>query len=79
MLGGGTPLDIDYGKEIQGREGILSEVQQDGRVLNELVVAPQGDYMQLFNAVFETIRLGKPYFVSEEQILWQLEILEPSR
>jgi scyllo-inositol 2-dehydrogenase (NADP+) len=79
LLGGGTPLDIDYGREIQGREGVLSEVQQDGRILNEFVAAPKGDYMQLFNAVFETLRLGKPYFVSEEQILWQLEILEPSR
>jgi len=32
--------------------------------------------MLLFDAVYDQIRNDKAYFVTEEQIYWQLEILE---
>ncbi|WP_270089775.1 Gfo/Idh/MocA family protein [Sphingobacterium sp. SYP-B4668] len=79
LLNGMTPLTDDYGREAEGQEGILTEVQEDGLLVSEAIAASKGDYMHLFDAVFAAIRHNQPYFVSEDQILWQLEILEPSR
>ncbi|MBE8723099.1 Gfo/Idh/MocA family oxidoreductase [Sphingobacterium pedocola] len=75
---GMSPLDPSYGLEHEGQDGLLTVILDD--VTEEIDVSPEkGDYMQLFDAVYQTIRLREPYFVTAEQILCQLEILAPAK
>lgn len=75
---GMSPLDPSYGLEHEGQEGLLTVILDD--VTEEIDVSPEkGNYMQLFDAVYQTIRLREPYFVTAEQILCQLEILAPAK
>ncbi|WP_140936903.1 Gfo/Idh/MocA family oxidoreductase [Sphingobacterium lumbrici] len=75
---GVTPLDPSYGIEHEGQEGLLTVIL-DGTVDEIDIASEKGNYMQLFDAVYRTIRLREPYFVTAEQILCQLEILAPSK
>ncbi|MEJ7663887.1 MAG: hypothetical protein WKG07_32325 [Hymenobacter sp.] len=38
--------------------------------------AEPGTYLDLFEAAYQTIRYGQPYPIMEEELVWQLEILE---
>jgi predicted dehydrogenase len=78
LLSGMKPLDPIYGVEEDGAEGLLTLREGDARE-DIRVVADKGDYMQLYDEVYEAIRHDKPYFVTPEQILWQLDILSGKR
>jgi predicted dehydrogenase len=67
--------DKSYGVEKPGNEGCLTYLKENESI-TERIPAEQGNYMELFNAVFETIRNDEPYFVKPQEILAQLEILE---
>ena len=79
LIQGILPNAAEYGVEKLGSEGILSTRGKDGQLLKQRVVSQRGNYMELFDNVYETIRNGKPYFVTRDQINWQLEILEPAK
>lgn len=79
LLSGVKPDSPYYGVEYPGSEGMLT-VRAEGGGFERISVPPErGDYNRLFDEVHAAIRLGKPYFISSEHILWQLEILEPSK
>ncbi|GAA4353357.1 oxidoreductase [Hymenobacter saemangeumensis] len=65
-----------YGRETPGQEGRLTLVAADGSLTTTADPAPAGDYLQLFEAVYQTIRHGRPYPIREEQLRWQNELLE---
>jgi scyllo-inositol 2-dehydrogenase (NADP+) len=67
--------DISYGEEKPGNEGCLTYLNEN-EIITESIPAESGNYMELFNAVYETIRNGEPYFVNHQEIIAQLEILE---
>ncbi|MDB5120898.1 MAG: oxidoreductase [Sphingobacteriales bacterium] len=71
-----SPLDSEYGLEPEGQEGKLTLVSKDGIKTSEAVPSKRGEYMQIFEAVFQTLRNEKPFPISQEQILWQMELLE---
>ncbi|UIR56656.1 Gfo/Idh/MocA family oxidoreductase [Sphingobacterium sp. SRCM116780] len=75
LIAGIWPLDNHYGEENEHAEGLLTYLE-NGDIISESIKANKGNYMFLFDAVYEQIRNNKPYFVTEEQIYWQLEILE---
>src|SRR5690606_22767706 len=79
LIQGMLPSDLAYGLEEVGKEGILTFRGEDGQFSQQKVISERGDYMLLFDAVYETIRNGKPYFVTQDQINWQLDILEPAK
>lgn len=66
----------EYGIESEETAGILTTVNEDGSKTRETIVAEKASYLNVFNDVYETIRNGKPYPVTEAQIVKQLEILE---
>jgi scyllo-inositol 2-dehydrogenase (NADP+) len=76
LLQGIKPTAPEYGKEEKDREGILTTIDAAGQKTQELVPAEKGDYKQLFNAIYESIAHHQAYPVKEEEIIWQLEILE---
>ncbi|UPZ36671.1 Gfo/Idh/MocA family oxidoreductase [Sphingobacterium sp. PCS056] len=75
LLAGVSPIDDHYGEENEDALGLLTYLEHDN-LISEQLKALKGDYMQLFDAVYEQIRNNRAYFVTEEQIYWQLEILE---
>ncbi|MCS3557355.1 MULTISPECIES: Gfo/Idh/MocA family oxidoreductase [unclassified Sphingobacterium] len=75
LIDGISPIDEHYGEENEHAEGLLTYLEQ-GNMVSERLKALKGNYMLLFDAVYDQIRNDKAYFVTEEQIYWQLEILE---
>lgn len=71
-----SPLDKAYGVEPDGSEGVLITIDADGNKISKYSTALKGNYSRLFDAVYAQIRKDEPYPVKEEEILWQLEILE---
>ena len=71
-----SPLDRSYGIEPDGAEGIMTTIDAEGNKSSSYHTAVKGNYNRLFDAVYAQIRKDEPYPVKEEEILWQLEILE---
>ncbi|GAC1587410.1 MAG: Gfo/Idh/MocA family oxidoreductase [Hymenobacter sp.] len=75
LLLGLSPLAPDYGREKPGQEGRLTLAGPDGILTTTPDPAAPGDYLGLFEAVYQTLRHGLPYPIREEQLLWQNELL----
>jgi scyllo-inositol 2-dehydrogenase (NADP+) len=73
---GMMPTDEGYGVEPAGNEGVLTTVGVDNQKNIELVPSHKGDYNQIFDAAYHTIRNNALFPVTEEHIAWQLEMLE---
>ncbi|HIX54349.1 MAG TPA: Gfo/Idh/MocA family oxidoreductase [Candidatus Sphingobacterium stercoripullorum] len=76
LIAGMTPNDPLYGLEDKKNQGKLTVLKDGNQAESSYLEAPKGEYMQLFNAIYESIRLDKPYFVKPEDIITQLQILE---
>ncbi len=76
LVAGMKPNNPLYGLEKAGSEGLLSIVSSDGGIICSQTSCLKSSYLDLFEAVFQSIRFGKDYFVTEEQILQQLSMLE---
>ncbi|WP_134090331.1 Gfo/Idh/MocA family oxidoreductase [Olivibacter sp. XZL3] len=70
------PTDEKFGLEAVGQEGLLTLIDDNNQKQIFYKEALKGNYKGLFNAVYEQIRKGKPYPITEEQIIWQMELLE---
>ena len=75
LLAGTKPLDAAYGHEQPGQAGQLTLADADGHLHATLDAAAPGNYLGLFEAAYQAIRHGQPYPITEEQLVWQLEIL----
>ncbi|MBO2012044.1 Gfo/Idh/MocA family oxidoreductase [Hymenobacter negativus] len=71
-----SPLAPEYGHEKPGQEGRLTLAAPDGTLTTTPDPAAPGDYMGLFEAVFQAIRHEVPYPITSEQLLWQNQLLE---
>lgn len=65
-----------YGREAPGQEGVLTLMAADGTRQALVDTSPNGDYRQLFEAVYQTIRCGAAYPIREDELRWQNEILD---
>jgi len=70
------PVDEGFGIEAEGSEGRLVIIDAENNKHIQHLIAPGGAYNELFNAVFHTVRDNASFPVTEEQIIWQLEMLE---
>lgn len=70
------PTEDGFGIETNGSEGKLVLIDENNKKTVERLPAPKGQYNELFNAVYQAIRHNKPFPVNEEQITWQIEMLE---
>ncbi|RFP63344.1 oxidoreductase [Hymenobacter lapidiphilus] len=75
LVAGLSPTAASYGHEPAGAEGVLTLATEPGHFRTEQLAAPVGTYAGLFEAVHQTIRHGRAFPVSTEQLRWQLEIL----
>src|SRR5665213_1936031 len=70
------PTDPAYGLEPAGSEGKLVTMGLDNQKAIEYIKPGRGQYMQLFEAVYHTIRDHALYPITEEHIAWQVELLQ---
>jgi scyllo-inositol 2-dehydrogenase (NADP+) len=70
------PDDASFGLEDASKMGVLTTISEDRLVHHENIASSKASYKHVFDDVYNTIRKGKPYPVSEVQIIQQLEILE---
>lgn len=68
--------DEGYGIELPGNEGKLTLIDQEGNKTVQVVKSLDGNYLPLFDAVYESIVNQAEFPVSREQVLIQLEILQ---
>lgn len=73
---GMQPDNVLFGVESPESEGILTTIDSYGLKTQEKITAQKASYMNVFEDVYQTLRMGKGYPVTEEQIIAQLEILE---
>lgn len=78
LLAGMSPKDSEYGIEPSGKEGLLYAIGIDGNVEMKYEQALKGNYNGFFNAVHASIRRGEPFPITNDEIMWQMEILEQS-
>jgi scyllo-inositol 2-dehydrogenase (NADP+) len=79
LLAGVPPTDPAYGHEQPGQEGRLTLADPAGHnhTLPPVVdAAAPANYLGLFEAVFQAIRHGQPYPITDEELAWQLAMLE---
>ncbi|MEJ5993560.1 Gfo/Idh/MocA family oxidoreductase [Pedobacter sp. Du54] len=70
------PTDESYGIENPTDAGHLTLVTEDGGRKTSVIASEKGDYMGIFDAVYQNIVNDVPYPITEEDILVQLGILE---
>lgn len=76
LLKGMKPTAAGYGIEESKDAGKLTLMSEDGEKSIETIPSEKGDYMGLFEAVYQNMVNDIPYPITEEDILIQLEILE---
>ena len=76
LLKGMKPEDKGYGIEEMVHKGVLTTIDDAGHKKQIHIPSERGDYRELFNAVYQTIVQNEPFPVQQEEIIWQLEILE---
>lgn len=76
LLAGLRPTDPAYGHEPPGSDGRLTLAGPAGALQTWPDPAAPGNYLGLFDAVFQTVRHGAAYPIRAEQVAWQLEALE---
>jgi predicted dehydrogenase len=64
-----------FGIEPPGKEGVLTIVKDDVKT-QEKIGLIKASYLNVFEAVYQTIRNNVPYPVTEAQVVKQIEILE---
>lgn len=72
---GMLPSDPAFGQEPNGVEGLLTTIT-DGVKKQEKIASPASSYMGVFDAIYKSVFDQKSYFVSESQLIKQIEILE---
>ncbi len=70
------PTDDQYGVEPANCEGQLVTIDVTGNRLVENIPLLKGNYLNLFEAVYQTIVNGALYPITDEHIAWQVELLE---
>ena len=73
---GMLPENVLYGLESPESECLLTTVDSNGLKKQEKIAAKKANYINVFEDVYQTMRMGKDYSVTEEQIIEQLQILE---
>ncbi|MBK0380275.1 Gfo/Idh/MocA family oxidoreductase [Mucilaginibacter segetis] len=73
---GMMPTNSAYGVEPEGSEGKLVIMEIGNKKNIEWIPSNKGDYNEIFEAVYHTIRNNALFPITEEHIAWQLEMLE---
>ncbi len=70
------PENKDFGVDTLKHYGILTYVDDEGIVHEEKVKSVDGDYGRVYDDLYEAIVKGKDKTITDDEIIWQMEILE---
>lgn len=70
------PDNPDFGLDLPEDYGTLTYIDSKGNYHEEKVVSEVGDYSRFYQNLYDTIVNGAPKTVSDDETLYQLEILE---
>jgi len=76
LQAGMSPNDPKFAIEDSTSEAILTTILDNGEITKEKITPNRSSYLDLFEAVYQTIRNGKAFPIKEEEVILQLEILE---
>jgi len=76
LIEGMTPSNPLFGIEEDSKRGVFTSFSDNGLKIQKKITSPKSSYMHVFDDVYNTIREGKPYPVTENEIIMQLKILE---
>lgn len=76
LMAGMKPNSQTYGLEESEKDGILTVIDDLGEKTIQKISSDRGTYMPLFESIYQTIVNNQPFFITREQVLLQLEILE---
>ncbi|WP_431293188.1 Gfo/Idh/MocA family oxidoreductase [Pedobacter sp. P26] len=76
LLAGMKLTDPGYGVEPANKDGLLTTIDADGKKTEQVIKSEIGNYLPLFEAVYQSITNNQPYPVTREDVLVQLEIIE---
>lgn len=75
LKAGIKPDNPIFGIEKANKEGLLTTVENNIRQ-QEKIASKKSSYLNIFEAVYQTIQNHKPFVVTESEIIKQVEILE---
>lgn len=70
------PNQADFGLDTQEDYGTITYMDENGIYHEEKVISARGDYGRVYDALYDTIRLGAKPRVKEEETLCVMQILE---
>ncbi len=75
LLSGMRPDAIDFGKEKPNNEGVLTYINDKNEKITELIPSLNGNFMALFEDLYQNIRFEKEFPIKNEEILQQISLL----
>jgi scyllo-inositol 2-dehydrogenase (NADP+) len=75
LIAGLRPDGKNFGMENPKNEGILTYINEKNEKITEIVPSLKGNFMALFEDLYQSIRYDKNFPVSNEEILQQISLL----
>ena len=75
LIAGKKPTAANWGIESEKDQGLL-HTEKDGKIIREKIATEKGDYMDYFEAVYQSIVNGKPLPVTADQSIEVIYIIE---
>lgn len=73
-----SPADISWGEEPESAQGLL-HTEVDGQVIKKNIPTLKGNYMEIYNGLYQALRENKPLPVSGEDGLNVIRIIEAAK
>lgn len=70
------PTNPDFGMDSPEHYGTLTYVDDNGVYHEEKVISEVGNYARMYQAIHDSIILGKEKIVKDEETIRQIEIIE---
>lgn len=71
-----NPDNIQFGKEVQGNNGVLTLISSKGLKTKEKMPAIKSSYLNIYEAIYQTIKKENKFPITKKQIIEQMIILE---
>ncbi|UPT71384.1 MAG: Gfo/Idh/MocA family oxidoreductase [Flavobacterium sp. JAD_PAG50586_2] len=75
LIEGMSPLDENFGKEKQNKEGKLTYYNQNQEQIVEIIPSLKGNFNALFDEVYQSTRNETPFSIDNQQIIEQIKLL----
>ncbi len=74
LKAGIMPQETGFGEDI--RAGLLEWLDENREKQREYVINERGDYGEVYDSIYQTIKYGRKPYISEEEVLTTITILE---